>query len=74
MDVVFSGSLICSMNVLYMELRYTGSLDRSTKASEHVMVQIGNTCKAMAGFKNCVVQSCRFFQLNGLLIMYSLYC
>ena len=28
------------MNVLYMELSYTGSLDRSTRASEHVTFQI----------------------------------
>ena len=31
--------LVCSVNVLYMELSYTGSLDRSTRASEHVTVQ-----------------------------------
>ena len=40
MGVVFAGRLVCSMNVLYMELRYTGSLDWSTRASEHVTVQI----------------------------------
>ena len=74
MGVVFADRLICSMNMLYMELSYTGSLDQSTKASKHVMVQIGNTYKATTGFNNCVVPSCRFFQLNGLLIMYSLYC
>ena len=72
MGVVFASRLICSMNMLYMELSYTGSLDQSTKASEHVMVQIGNTCKAMAGLNNCVVQSCRFFILCRLLVMYSL--
>ena len=38
--VIFFGRLVCSVNVLYMELSYTGSLDRSTKASEHVTVQI----------------------------------
>ena len=38
--VIFVGRLVCSVNVLYMELSYTGSLDRSTKASEHVTVQI----------------------------------
>ena len=48
--VVLPGNLICSMNVLCMELSYTGSLDQSTKASEHGMNQIGNTCKAMASF------------------------
>ena len=32
--------LVCSVNMLYMELSYTGSLDRSTRASEHVTVQI----------------------------------
>ena len=40
MHVVFVGRLVCSVNMLYMELSYTGSLDRSTKASEHVTVQI----------------------------------
>ena len=70
MGVVFAGKLICSMNMLYMELSYTGSLDQSTKASEHVMVQIGKTCKATAGY--CVVQSCRYFKLCRLLVMYSL--
>ena len=38
--VVFVGRLVCSVNVLYMELSYTGSLDQSTRASEHVTVQI----------------------------------
>ena len=47
--MVISGGLICSMNMLYMELSYTGSLDQSTKASEHVMVQIGKISKATAG-------------------------
>ena len=70
--VVFNGGLICSMNMLYMELSYTGSLDQSTKASEHVKVHIGTTHKATAGFKNCVVQSCRFFILCRLLVTYSL--
>ena len=35
--VVFVGSPV---NILYMELSYTGSLNRSTRASEHVTVQI----------------------------------
>ena len=30
MGVVFVGKLVCSVNVLYMELSYTGSLDWST--------------------------------------------
>ena len=38
--VVFVGRLVCSVNVLYMELSYTGSLDQSTRPSEHVTVQI----------------------------------
>ena len=38
--VVFVGRLVCSVNMLYMELSYTGSLDQSTRASEHVTVQI----------------------------------
>ena len=40
MHVVFVGRLVCSVNMLYMELSYTGSLDRSTRESEHVTVQI----------------------------------
>ena len=40
MGVAFVGRLVCPMNMLYMELSYTGSLDRSTRASEHVIVQI----------------------------------
>ena len=40
MHVVFVGRLVCSVNMLYMELSYTSSLDRSTRASEHVTVQI----------------------------------
>ena len=38
--VIFVGRLLCSVDVLYMELSYTGSLDQSTRASEHVTVQI----------------------------------
>ena len=38
--VIFVSRLVCSVNVLYMELSYTGSLDQSTIASEHVTVQI----------------------------------
>ena len=51
--VVFVGRLVCSVNVFYMELSYTGSLDWSTRASEHVTVQISYACKTMAGFINC---------------------
>ena len=36
-----------------MELSYTGSLNRSTRPSEHVTVQISYACKTMAGFINC---------------------
>ena len=50
MHVVFDGRLVCSVNVLYMELSYTGSLDRSTRASEHVTVQISYACKTTAGY------------------------
>ena len=70
MGVFFADRLICFMNILYMELSYTGSLDQSTKPSEHVNVQIGKICKATAGY--CVVQSCRFFKLCKLLVTYSL--
>ena len=38
--VIFVGRLVCSVNVVHMELSYTGSLDQSTRASEHVTVQI----------------------------------
>ena len=31
--VVFVGRLVCSVNVLYMELSYTGSLDQSRGGS-----------------------------------------
>ena len=48
--VVFVGRLVCSVNVLYMELSYTGSLDWSTRASEHT-VQISYACKTMAGYR-----------------------
>ena len=47
--------------VLYMELSYTGSLDQSTRASEHVIVQIGSVFKTMAGFSSCVVPFFFFF-------------
>ena len=47
--VIFVGRLVCSVNVLYMELSYTGSLDQSTRASEHV------TVTRMAGFYNCLI-------------------
>ena len=55
--MVFVGRLVCSVNMLYMELSYTGSLDWSTRASEHVKVQISlptvqisYACKTTAGF------------------------
>ena len=56
--VVFVGRLVCPVNILYMELSYmelsyTGSLNRSTRASEHVTVQISYACKTTAGFINC---------------------
>ena len=38
--VVFVGRLVCSVNVLYMELSHTGSLDWSTRASEHVKFKL----------------------------------
>ena len=49
MHVVFVGRLVCSVNVLYMELSYTGSSDQLTRASEHT-VQISYACKTMAGY------------------------
>ena len=64
MHVVFVGRLVCSVNVLYMELSYTGSLDRSTRASEHVTVQISYACKTTAGFINC------FPLINILFLMF----
>ena len=54
MHVVFVGRLVCSVNVLYMELSYTGSLDRWTRASEHVIVQINYACKTTSGFITCL--------------------
>ena len=51
MHVVFVGRLVCSVNMLYyMELCYTGSLDRLTRASEHVTVQISYASKTTAGY------------------------
>ena len=51
---IFVGRLVYSVNVLYMELSYTGSLNWSTRASEHVTVQISYACKiTTAGFINC---------------------
>ena len=64
MHVDFVGRLVCSVNVLYMELSYTGSLDRSTRASEHVTVQISYAGKTMAGFINC------FPLINILFLMF----
>ena len=52
MHVVFVSRLVCSVNVLYMELSYTCSLDRSTRASEHVTILISYACKTTAGFIN----------------------
>ena len=62
--VVFVGRLVCSVKVFYMELSYTGSLDRSTRASEHVTVQISYACKTTAGFINC------FPLINILFLMF----
>ena len=54
--VVFVGRLVCPVNMLYMELSYTGSLDQSTRASEHVTVQISlPKVTRMAGFYNCLI-------------------
>ena len=39
MGVAFVGRQVCPVNMLYMGLGYTGSLDRSTRASD-VTVQI----------------------------------
>ena len=40
--------------MLYMELSYTGSLDQSTRASEHVIVQIGSVFTTTADFSCCI--------------------
>ena len=74
MYVVFVGRLVCSVNVLYMELSYTGSLDRSTRASEHVTVQISYACKTMAGFINCYPLINFVYLTVTLECVYSLYC
>ena len=50
----FVGGLVCSVNVLYMELSYTGSLDQSTRASEHVTVQISCACKTTAEYQKFI--------------------
>ena len=51
--VVFVGRLVCSVHMLYMELSYIGSLDRSTRASEHV--QFTRKVTRMAGFYNRLI-------------------
>ena len=64
MHVVFVGRLVCSVNMLYMELSYTGSLDRSTRASEHVTVQISIPVR----FYNHLEWICSLFYMWSLLV------
>ena len=52
-----------------MELSYTGSLDQSTRASEHVIVQIGSVLKALSHYIVCAVTEHR---LGGPGFPYSL--
>ena len=59
--VVFVGRQVCSVNVLYMELSYTGSLDWSTRTSEHVIVQISYACKTMAGYHSSLFEGVDHF-------------
>ena len=73
--VVFVGRLVCSVNVLYMELSYTGSLDRSTRASELVTVQISYACKTTAGFiKGAVPMETTFFKKFEFVSLCSFIC
>ena len=74
MHVVFVGRLVCSVNVFYMELSYTGSLDRSTRASEHVTIQISYACKTTAGFINCFPLINILFLMFKLIYTFSLLC
>ena len=71
MHVVFVGRLVCSVNVLYMELSYTGSLDQSTRASEHVTVQISYACKTTDGY-HCFHLILELIYTFSLLCMWSL--
>ena len=61
MGVVFAGKLVCSVNVLYMAK--LGSLDWSTRALEHVIVQISFACNTTDGFINCFHLIWMFFKL-----------
>ena len=71
MHVVFAGRLVCSVNMLYMELSYTGSLDQSTRASEHVTVQISCACKTTAGYHTFL----KFIKLSyTVMSVFSLLC
>ena len=63
MLVVFVGRLVCSVNLLYMELSYTGSLNWSTRASGHVTVQISLPV-SLPGWQ---VFNCLFFW-NGYIL------
>ena len=57
--------------VLYMELSYTGSLDQSTRASEHVIVHYGYAFTAAFNnfFKGVV-----FFFKQSYWLMFLFYC
>ena len=69
MHVVFAGRLVCSVNMLYMELSYTGSLDQSTRASEHVTVQISlklRLDKVYTVMSVCACGLCWYFCSVGL--------
>ena len=71
MHVVFIGRLVCSVNMLYMELSYTGSLDWSTRASEHVTVQIGIPVR-LPGWQVFIIVCFSGMGILSLLCMWSL--
>ena len=56
--VVSADRLICSMNMLYMELSYTGSLDQSTN---HRVCHGLDTCKATTGLTIVLSHHVGFF-------------
>ena len=66
-SVVFVGRLVCSVNMLYMELSYTGSLDWSTRVSEHVTLQI-NLPLRLPGWQVFIIAR------SDLELVYSVYC
>ena len=71
LGVVFAGRMGCSVNVLYMDLSYTGSLDRSTRASQHITVQISLPVR-LPGWQVIIIVGSSGMGILSLLCMWSL--